>query len=237
MTSLFEFISDNGLNLAALAWFIVCFSGYTFYSRRAARNTHCLSSVMHMYRQEWMERMLARDVRVADTTAIANLERSVSFFASSTMLILAGLVTVMGATEKVIGLVAHIPFAAPATQAEWEIKLLLLVVLFIYAFFKFTWSLRQYGFSSVMLGGAPMPEDPVSAQERSACSRRIARMASMAANNFNSGLRTYYFSMAVLGWFINPWVFMALSTGVVFILYRREFKSNTLRELITSRAS
>jgi uncharacterized membrane protein len=57
----------------------------------------------------------------------------------------------------------------------------------------------------------------------------------MAANNFNLGLRTYYFSLSVLAWFINPWLFMLMVTGVVFILYRREFNSSTLRQLVISR--
>jgi len=34
--------------------------------------------------------------------------------------------------------------------------------------------------------------------------------------------------MAALGWFLNAWVLIGLSIFVVFILYRREFKSDTL---------
>lgn len=230
------FIENNWKNLLAAGWFLLCFRGYTDYAARAAADTPCLANAMHRYRTEWMERMLTRDMRVADTTAISNLERSVAFFASTTLLILAGLVTVLGSTEKAIDVISDIPFASQATTAEWEMKLLLLVVLFVYAFFKFTWSLRQYGFTSVMLGATPMPEEQMADKARSAHALRIARMMSLAANNFNAGLRTYYFSMAVLGWFINPWLFMFLSAGVVMVLYRREFKSRTLQELLVSRS-
>ena len=234
MEQLTVFITSNWLNLLALIWFLICFKGYNAYTKRRAKDTHCLASVMHNYRLEWMNKMLGREVRIADTTAIANLERSVSFFASSTMLILAGLMTVLGSTEKAIDVVGDIPFAAHATKAEWELKLLVLIGLFIYAFFKFTWSLRQYGFTSVMMGGAPVPDDDSSEKELKSQARRLAIMSSMAANNFNLGLRTYYFSLAVLGWFINPWLFMALAGGVVVILYRREFISSTLRHLVIS---
>jgi uncharacterized membrane protein len=150
------------------------------------------------------------------------------------MLILAGLMTVLGSTDKAIDLVADIPFAVLATRQEWELKILLLIVLFIYAFFKFTWSLRQYGFASVMIGGAPAPEEKASSQVKQATSDRIAKMTSKAANNFNTGLRTFYFSQAVLGWFINPILFMGLATFVVYILYRREFSSSTLQILMMS---
>ncbi|GGK60047.1 DUF599 domain-containing protein [Amphritea balenae] len=233
MQQLTDFIMTNWINLLAMFWFLACFKGYNAYTRKRAKDTYCLASLMHQYRLQWMTNMLSREVRIADTTAIANLERSVSFFASSTMLILAGLMTVLGSTEKVIDVIDDIPFAGQATKTEWELKLLLLIGLFVYAFFKFTWSLRQYGFTSVMIGGAPMP-DQVNGAECKAHANRLAVMSSMAANNFNLGLRTYYFSLAVLGWFVNPWVFMGLTAGVVFILYRREFKSSTLRQLVIS---
>jgi len=225
------FIKTNGIDLFALFWFLFCFKGYSLYASKAAKNKHGLSSVMHRYRVEWMKSLLLRDVRVADTTTIANLERGVTFFASTTMLILAGLVTVLGSTEKAINIISDIPFASHATTAEWEMKLLLLIALFIYAFFKFTWSLRQYGFASVMIGGTPMPDIKLGDKARTAYALRIANIMSLAANNFNSGLRTYYFSFAALGWFINTAVFIILSIVMVFILYRREFKSLTLHEL------
>ena len=133
-------------------------------------------------------------------------------------------------------MISDIPFATQATTVEWEMKLLLMVVLFVFAFFKFTWSLRQYGFAAVMMGGAPMPSDEIVSQARTAYALRISNTMSLAAGNFNTGLRTYYFSMAVLGWFVNPWIFIALSTLVMLILYRREFKSQTLAEMLMSRS-
>jgi uncharacterized membrane protein len=234
MQAIIHYLSANWPDITAFIWFMICFNGYMLYTKQMARTTPCLSSVMHQYRLAWMEQMLTREVRVADTTAIANLERSVAFFASASMLIMAGLMTVLGSTETVIDVVSDLPFAIAATRAEWEMKLLLMIGLFIYAFFKFTWSLRQYGFSSVMLGGAPQKGDQPTSREHRAYATRIANMTSMAANNFNLGLRTYYFSLAVLGWFVNPWLFMLLSAGVVIVLYRREFRSNTLHELVVS---
>ncbi|MCV6587483.1 MAG: DUF599 family protein [Marinobacterium sp.] len=234
MEIVLQALQPHWLNLLALGWFLICFKGYMQYAKRKSYSTACLASVLHLYRKEWMNRMLTRDMRIADATVIANLERGVSFFASTTMLILAGLMTVLGSTEQAINVVADIPFAFPATREEWELKILLLIYLFIYAFFKFTWSLRQYGFVSVMVGAAPTPSEHPTPRECEAHAERISRMTSMAANNFNIGLRTYYFALAVLGWFINPWLFMALSAVVTVVLYRREFSSSTLRTLMMS---
>lgn len=116
MASFEQFVVANWLNLLALVWFLICFKGYMFYARKRSYDTACLASMLHMYRKEWMLRMLNRDVRIADTTAIANLERGVSFFASTTMLILAGLMTILGSTQRAIDVVADIPFAFHATR-------------------------------------------------------------------------------------------------------------------------
>lgn len=225
------------LNLLALGWFLVCINGYARFAIYRSRTTPCLSNVLHLYRVDWMRRLLARDVRVADTSLIGNLERSVAFFASSTMLVLAGLLAVLGASEEAIEVVSDLPLVAPSSKLEWELKLLVLVGLFIYAFFKFTWSLRQYTFCSVLVGSAPNLEEAPSEAERHAFIERTSKIISMAANNFNYGLRAYYFSLALLGWFINPWVLILLSTGVVYVLYQREFRSTTLNTLMVSVAT
>lgn len=236
MSTLMDFLHNNWLNLLAIIWFLACFNGYMKYasarSYRSTGDSPSLASELHQYRFQWMLRVLTREMRIADNAAIANLEKGVSFFASTTMLILAGLITILGSTEKAIHLIEGLPFAVPTDRSEWEIKVITLIFIFVYAFFKFTWSLRQYGFVTIMVGGAPTPSEQCSDEERNALASRMASMASMAANNFNSGLRTYYFSIAMLTWFINPWAFMAASTLIVFILFRREFKSSTLKILV-----
>jgi uncharacterized membrane protein len=240
MSNILPFLHSNWLNITALAWFLFCFNGYMFYSKKHSYDHPCLASLLHSYRHQWMLRMLTREMRIADNAAIANLEKSVAFFASTTMLILAGLMTILGSTEKAIGLMDGFPFSVTASRTEWEVKIVVLIIVFVYAFFKFTWSLRQYGFVTIMVGAAPVESEQVAENEldselnkkREALVKRIASMTSMAANNFNIGLRTYYYSIAILTWFINPWIFMASTAGIVFILYRREFKSSTLKILM-----
>ena len=218
--------------LAAL-WFVLCWGGYTRYASSKARTTPCLASVLHLYREDWMRRMLMRDNRIADANVIGNLERNASFFASSTLIILAGILTVLGASDRALSLLADIPFVQQASRGLSEIKLLCLCIIFVYAFFTFSWCMRQYNFAAVLVGSAPMVgERHVTEQERKAFAERTARVISMAANQFNFGLRAYYFGMATLAWFINPWFFMLVTAGVVVVLYRREFHSDVLEVMV-----
>ena len=222
----------NPLDLFAALWFLFWWVGYTLYAAYQVDRKPCLAGELNHYRYEWMSRMLARDNRMTDSTSISNLERYVTFFASSTMLILAGLVTVMASTEQAIHVLRDLPFVGSSTQAEWEAKLLMLVAIFVYAFFKFSWSARQYGFCSVLIASAPMPTEPVDDSAREQFARGGAKVLSLAGLEFNKGLRAYYFGLSVLGWFLHASFFMLATIAVVVVLYRREFHSETLHSLL-----
>ncbi|MCB1801941.1 MAG: DUF599 family protein [Gammaproteobacteria bacterium] len=225
------------LDLLALTWFLTCWVGYTRYAKHRSATEICLASVMHMYRREWMLQMMYRENRMSDMSAVSTLERNVSFFASSALLILAGILTLFSYIDQAIVLFNDLPLATEQTRLQWEGKVLLLVVIFVYAFFKFTWSLRQVGFAAVLIGAAPNAnQSDISETEVREASERAARVVSMAAHHFNFGLRSYYFAIAVLAWFVSPWLFVAAASLVVFVLYRREFHSSALSTLMASRS-
>jgi uncharacterized membrane protein len=215
-------------DLLAPAWFLLCWAGYTYYAdgERGQRN---LTRVMHAYRAIWARQMLQRDNRMVDTQIIANLMRSTSFFASTTMFIIAGLIAVLGARQQAMAVLAELPFAVASSTLLWDLKVLLLIILFVYAFFKFTWAFRQYNYCLILVGCAPAPGPLTEASGRIA--ERLARIASSTGRHSNRGIRAYYFGLAALSWFIHPWLFMLLTVWVVLVLYRREFHSRLLRTL------
>lgn len=220
------------VNTLCLIWFFICWVGYTLYARKKAATQSCLASELHNYREYWMRRVMLRDVRVGDAALIANLERNVSFLASTTILILAGLLTVFTVSEQISVLVSQIPLAASASALSVQLKVALLLIIFVYAFFTFTWSMRQYGFCSIVLGGAPMvDEEGVNLDERERYAFYAARVIDLAGLSYNHGLRAYYFALSVLAWFISPYLFILTSGFVVAVLYRREFKSRSLLAL------
>jgi uncharacterized membrane protein len=229
-------MTDASLTGIALAdvvaplWFLACWIGYTLYADRGHAPPNLMQR-MHAYRRLWMRAMLARDNRMVDTQIIANLMRSASFFASTTMFIIAGLIAVLGAREKAMAVVAELPFAVDSPPLLWDLKVLLLVVLFVYAFFKFTWAFRHYNYCLILVGAVPAPDRVTEEVERIA--ERTARIATSTGRHFNGGLRAYYFGLAALSWFVHPWLFVALTTWVVWVIYRREFRSRLLKTLAT----
>ena len=54
-------------DLLALAWFLGVWIAYSLLLERTAKGRRSLNALMNLYRDEWMERMLARDVRIVDS--------------------------------------------------------------------------------------------------------------------------------------------------------------------------
>ncbi len=232
MSKLLTEFNVTALDLIALAFLAVVWIGYVAFSARHGRRVPSLHSRMDVFRREWMVRMIDRDNRMVDINIVRNLTRSSQFFASITMLILGALIALTGYVQQALEVVSGLPFTVKGTARLIEMKILLLVVIFVYAFFKFTWAIRQLGFCSTLIGAAPKQpkEDP---EQFAPIINRIARITSYAGVNFNNGLRAYYFGMAALSWFLHPWLMIAATARVAFILYHRELASNTLAALVT----
>jgi uncharacterized membrane protein len=216
------------LDLIALLWFIAAWIGYVAYTkRRNLRDRHGLLAAMNRVREQWAETILARDNRIVDSQVINGLVRKESFFASTTLLLLASVVALLGMGDQVNQLFREIPFARPTPLALWELKVSVLALTFVYAFFKFTWSIRQHSYCAILLAAIPLPPQS-SEPEGRRLAQRLARLSNLAARHFNDGMRAYYFSLAELSWFLHPLAFILGTAWVAVVLYRREFHSKAL---------
>ena len=143
------------------------------------------------------------------------------------------------AADKLVLVVTDLPFVQQTTKAAWEIKILLLILIFIYAFFKFSWSIRLHSYTAVLLGAAPeyTAENAVLTDDDLAFARELGRILTLAADHFNNGMRAYYFGLAAVTWFVHPVFVFAATFWVLVVLYRREFRSRSLRHLLGAKAA
>ena len=218
------------MDVAALVLLVTAWAAYQWYADYGRPSRPQLGREMDRFVRGWIERMVERDNRMVDVNVLRNLMRSSQFFASTTMLILGALVALMGYAERAASVVAELPFGQQVSIRLWELKILVLLLIFVYAFFKFSWSLRQFGFSSILVGAARKP--PGNASEYAVDIDRIAVILTFANRNFNQGLRAYYFGVAALSWFLHPALMIAVTLGVLYVLHQREFRSRTLEVLV-----
>ncbi len=219
------------IDWAAVLVFFGSWAGYAHFARQRADSHRSVLGATNAVRREWMLQTTYREVRVIDGVVIQTLSTSPSFFASTTILIIGGLLAVLG-SDKANELVRDLPFAARTTTLIFDLKLILLLGIFVYVFFRFTWSMRQYTFGALLVAAAPEAERFISeGLSREAFADKAGRIVGLAAETFNDGLRGYYFAFAAIGWFFSPIVFLVATVGVVTILYQREFRSEVLSVL------
>ena len=184
------------------------------------------------YRRAWMMQCTLRDPRMLDGIITQSLSTSPSFFASTSIFVIGALFALLGTTDKAVELVRDFPFAEQTPTLVFEFKILVLIAIFVYAFFRFTWSMRLYVIGGVLVGSMPSPEQLAGgAHDRDRVVERAASLLGLAADTFNDGLRANYFSFAALGWFFSPLTFMFGTALVIVVLYVREFRSDVLRVL------
>jgi len=220
------------LDYAAVVWFFACWAGYALLVDRGRLYRRSVSGHMHQHRRRWMRNMILRELRMVDTQIHAALVSGILFFASTSILLVGGLMTVLGATEEVISVMADLPLGAPVSRAVWEIKIVLLIVIFVYAFFKFAWCYRLCSNCSIMVGAAPREAELNPAAEDFA--DRIAQLYSLSGRHFHKGLRAYFFALAAVCWLVNPVLFILATAWVLAVLIRRDFRSQTFDIIKTS---
>ncbi|MEY4754210.1 MAG: hypothetical protein RJA44_1885 [Pseudomonadota bacterium] len=215
----------------ALAAFFTGWIGYVRFAKRRARRRISVLGTTNRIRHEWMLQTTLREVRILDGAVAQNMASSPSFFASTTIFLIGGLIAALGA-DKTSELVRELPFAARTSTLVFDLKLLVLTAIYVHAFFRFTWSMRQYSFGALLIGSAPSAE-AFRADEpaRHQYADRAGRVMGLAAETFNDGLRAIYLSFAAVLWFISPLALVLGTAGVIGVLYRREFHSDILAVL------
>ena len=143
----------------AFAWFIGVWIGYSLLIEKTAKGRSGLNAMMNGYRDEWMERLLARDMRMVDAQVTAALQNGTAFFASTSLIAIGGTLTLLRSTEQILTVVSALPFGVAASAELWEVKMMGLAIIFVYAFFKFAWSYRLFNYFAIMVGAAPPPAE------------------------------------------------------------------------------
>jgi uncharacterized membrane protein len=219
------------LDQVALIWFFICWFAYVWFAKQQKlTGKQSLLEVVNQQRILWMKQASLREQRNVDAFITSNLSTAPSFFASTTIIIIGGVLAMLASNETVADIFAEVAFSEPTTKLIFELKIFLLLGIFVFAFFRFSWSIRQYTFAAIALGAMPDYKEFHSGGKctDSNYAKRAGHLFGLAAEAFNAGIRAYYFAFAALCWFFSPLIFILASIAVVLVVYYREFKSEVL---------
>ncbi len=218
----------SSLDLAAAALFLVTLVSYGYITSFPSLERRSIVGAVQHQRVRWMQNMAARDVRIVDAQLLGGLSQGNAFFASTSAIIIGGLSTLLGSGDKVQVLLERLPFIAPSSAFMFEMKLLLIIAIFVASFFKFTWAFRLSHYAAIMIGATPII-DATNQDRCMAHAHRTAHLIGLAAEHANSGLRGFYYAIAATAWFFHPIALMAATIWVLLVLIRRDFFSRSRR--------
>jgi uncharacterized membrane protein len=218
------------VDIFAVGFFVLEWMVYAVTLEHTAYGRDSLSARMNVYRGIWVQRLLDREARMVDMQIMASLQNGTAFFASTSLLAVGGSLALLRATNEALSVLGALPIDLSPSPTLWEIKCVGLILIFIYAFFKFAWSYRLFNYVAILLGAMP-PASQRDTREAQAHVARTTKLFEAAGRHFNRGQRAFFFALGYLGWFISPWVLFVTTGAVVIVTWRRQFASNAWRAM------
>jgi len=218
------------LDTVALGFFFFVWTSHYYIINRSRWRVNTITAAMSHMREQWMRNVVSRDETPKDAIIQNGLQQGVLFFASTTVLLIGGMLAALGSAEKGVKVLQELPFTVPTNAVQFELKVLLILLIFVTAFFKFAWSYRLYNYTFIMIGAAPRTN--VDDAELAHYAKKLSLLHSLAAKHFTTGLNAYFFALAACTWFLNPMLFIAATLWVALVLYRRAFRAEFLRLLL-----
>jgi uncharacterized membrane protein len=211
------------MTLFASLFPIICWLGYTLGVPLVEKRYPSLSVIMSQQRRRWVANATRRESPM-DAILSGNLMQSVSFLASTSMLLVLAVFAAFNQLPGLIETIRGFGLSTTYTTADLQIHLLVLLSIFVVSFFAFTLSLRQFNHFCIMIGA--ISHDTSTTEEEIDA---IAQLNSLAAKNFNSGIRAYYFAVPAVAWFAADWLAIVVGLITLGFIVHREFLSSAHR--------
>lgn len=208
------------LALFALAW--------VFYAPalKLVAGGRGINADMVAIRTAWMRAMAERENRFLDANLLGHLLNSASFFASTSMLMIAAVVGALFSGDAAWRSASSLALMPHSTRLLFDLKLALLSLALTRGLLDFIWAIRQLNYCLAVVGAMPPPGADTLQKARD---REYAEAASQvlgpALSSFNSGVRGYYFALAAAAWLFGAWACAAAALGAVALLMARQIVS------------
>jgi len=212
------------VDFVAVAFLVLSLFGTSYIVENPPKSYPSTHILMGRYRLDWMREMASRDVRIFDAQLLATLRQGTTFFASTSLIAIGGAAAILGQIERVETVASGLDASLSAPTAVWEVKILLVMLLMGFAFLKFVWSIRLYGYCGLMMAALPDESQRSTALIKA---ERAGRLNILADRAFTRALRSTYFSLAALAWLLGPWPLLIAVGFTVSVIWRREFASKT----------
>ena len=202
----------------ALGLFMLCWLGYGPLLALLARRSGTLNDDMQVVRRVWMTAMTHREIRLVDSQLMGHTINSGGFFASTNLLLIAAVASVLFGGEQAMQGFASVG-AENVPMKLLEAKLALVLVCLARGLLDFIWSIRQLNYALALIGAAPEVHTEA---DRVALGEAAANLLNPALSAFSQGVRGYYFALAAAAWLFGPgWLALGVTAAFCLLVWRQ----------------
>jgi uncharacterized membrane protein len=191
-------------------------AGYHVYLKWRVRlePSYTIQSVNSDARAAWVENIMEeKNNSILAVQTLRNSTMAATFLASTAILLMMGTLNLMQNSHGQNSLLHALQSGIAAGDDLEQIKLLILLATFFWAFFSFSLALRLYNHVGYLINSSndkcqfhPTP-------------RYISRLLNRSGNYYSWGMRAYYISVPLVFALFNPYYIVIASVALVMVLY------------------
>ncbi|MDH5527448.1 MAG: DUF599 domain-containing protein [Nitrospirota bacterium] len=218
---MFGFIAAHPMDSFAFLVFVtftvIYHAFYTYLVRK--RPELIFKGKINLVRRAWVKKIFDENTGIVAVQTLRNINMAASFLTTASVVLIGGLISLLLNLETT----QHIFLGKDSGQVQdWllALKLVNLIVLFVASLFFFSLCVRLLNHIGMLLGSPPqaiqdaMGEDPV---------EFVYRLYAKAGRHYTFGMRSFYFLIPAVLWFLGPTLCIVSTVAVGFICMKLDF--------------
>ena len=191
---------------------LIAYHSYVRYRLRKDP-AYTVQSVNNQVRTAWVENMMQRRDGILAVQTLRNSMMAATFLASTSVLMIIGVLTLSEQGEKLRTTWEMLNVFGTTDPRLWLLKMLLLLVDLLFAFFGFAMAVRLFHHVGYMIN-ASQNADLVAADPA-----HVSARLNHAGLFYSIGMRAYYYTVPLLFWLFGPLFMLAGTVALVIALY------------------
>ncbi len=207
-------VFSSGLleSLFAAATFMLLIVYHWILIRRVRRRPLSTAvGITNHVRVQWVRSVMDSKCELLAVQTLRNGLMAANFLASTAILISLGLLSVAFKPGLFQEISHALNLAGARSEILWMFKLMLLVVLFFFAFFNFTLTIRYYNHAGFMI-------NILEAHDPTVTPEGVAEVLNQGALHYTLGMRGFYLAVPVGLWLFGPVWMLAGAIVLVWVL-------------------
>src|SRR3990170_3923220 len=211
----------NLSDMTAFVIFILCTIVYHvyYYYKVFKLPKYIFKGKINIIRRTWVENMLKPGQAITAVQSLRNIHMAASFLASSSIVFIGSIIYLIFNIEQTSGIVTGRGTIALPDYLLF-VKLLTLMVMFLLSLLNFTLCIRLLNYLAILIGASP---ETIEETMKMNAVDYITKMFSTAGIHYTFGIRGFYYTIPLIGWFLGTWLFIVLTILVLLLCLRLDY--------------